>query len=67
MLVNSEAVCVDLTELDEDGKLVRAYETDQVPRSLVGMWDMDTFRELSPDACEDAAAAASDLPGSSVV
>ena len=58
---------LDLTEFDEDGKLVHAYETDQVPRSLVGMWDMDIFREFSPDAGQDAAAAASELPCNSVV
>ena len=62
---------LDLTEFDEDGKLVHAYETDQVPRSLVGMWDMDIFRELSSDSGEEAAAAAaggsSETPSNSVV
>lgn len=62
---------LDLTEFDEDGKLVHAFETDQVPRSLVGMWDMDIFRELSRDAGEDAAAAGplveSEPPCNSVV
>ena len=48
---------LDRAEFDEDGELVHAYETDQVTRSLVGMWDTNMFRELAPDAGPDAAAA----------
>ena len=34
---------LDLTEFDAGGKLLNAFEADDIPKSLVGMWDMDIF------------------------